>query len=72
MESSFLQTIEIFFPQGAAVGELYSYQYQGYWLVEKVVHNMGDMFYTKLLLSRHGVDSSKPTSLIPATLFKRI
>lgn len=66
------QTIEIFFPQGAAVGELYSYQYQGYWLVEKVVHNMGDMFYTKLLLSRHGVDSSKPTSLVPATLFKRI
>lgn len=66
------QTVEIFFPQGSTASDLYSYQYSGYWLIEKVVHNCGDMFYTKLLLTRHGVDTDKKTSLLPANTSKRI
>ena len=65
------QTIQIFFPHGVANGDLYSYQYSGYWLVERVVHNLGDTFLTKLLLTRHGLDTDKKTSLLPATKKKK-
>ena len=61
------QTAKIFFPHGAAGGDLYSYQYSGYWLIERVVHNFRDAFLTKLLLTRHGLDTDKETSLLPAT-----
>lgn len=65
------QTIQIFFPYGAAKGDnLYSYQYSGYWLIERVIHNFGDTFVTKLLLTRHGLDTDIKTSLLPATLKK--
>jgi hypothetical protein len=65
------QIVQLFFPHGVAGDNLYSYQYSGYWLVERVVHNLGDTFLTKLLLTRHGLDTDKSTSLIPATLKKR-
>ena len=65
------QTIQVFFPHGAAAGDIYSYQYSGYWLVERVVHNCGDAFVTKLLLTRHGLDTDKETSLLPATKKKK-
>ena len=63
------QTIQVFFPHGATEGgeNLYSFQYSGYWLVERVVHNFGDVFLTKLLLTRHGLDTDKSTSLLAAT-----
>lgn len=65
------QTVQIFFPYGASAGkDLYSFQYSGYWLVERVVHNFGDVFLTKLLLTRHGLDTDKQTSLLSATLRK--
>ena len=64
------QTIQMFFPHGAGGDNIYSYQYSGYWLVERVVHNFGDVFLTKLLLTRHGVDTDKTTTLMPATLKK--
>ena len=66
------QVVQVFFPQGVAAGNLYSYQYSGYWLIEQVVHNCGDMFVTKLLLTRHGVDTDKKTTLLPATISKRV
>ena len=65
------QTVQIFFPQGAASDNLYAYQFQGFWLIEEVVHNCGDMFITKLLLTRQGVDTNNSTSLLPATTYKR-
>jgi len=65
------QTVQIFFPHGANSDALYSYQYSGFWLVERVVHNLGDAFITKLLLTRHGLDTDKSTSLLPATKRKR-
>jgi hypothetical protein len=61
------QTVEVFFPHGLQASELYSYQYSGFWLVEQVVHNLGEAFYTKLLLTRHGMDTDKATSLLSAT-----
>jgi len=64
------QTIQMFFPHGASGDNIYSYQYSGFWLVERVVHNMGDVFLTKLLLTRHGLDTDKGTTLIPATMKK--
>ena len=63
--------IEIFFPHGVASDNLYSYQYSGYWLVERVVHNFGDTFLTKLLLTRHGVDTDKSTTLLRASTKKQ-
>jgi len=65
------QTVQIFFPHGAASDNLYSYQYSGYWLIERVVHNLGDAFITKLLLTRQGLDTDKNTSLLSATNKKR-
>ena len=62
------QTVELFFPQGATGDNLYSFQYSGYWLVERVVHNMGDVFLTKLLLTRNGVDTDKKSTLLRAPL----
>ena len=59
--------VKIFFPQGALVGNIYGYQYSGYWLVEKVVHTFDDTFRTRMLLTRNGVDTDKDTSLIPAS-----
>jgi len=61
------QTVQVFFPHGAMGEDLYSYQYSGYWLVERVVHNLGDAFVTKLLLTRHGLDTDKETSLLMST-----
>ena len=65
------QTVQVFFPHGATGEDLYSYQYSGYWLVERVVHNFGDAFITKLLLTRHGLDTDKETSLLPAIKKKK-
>ena len=61
------QIVQVFFPQGTTGDDLYSYQYSGDWLIERVVHNCGDVFLTKLLLTRHGLDTDKKTSLLPAT-----
>lgn len=61
------QVIQMFFPQSAI--NIYDYQYSGYWLVERVVHNVGgSIFLTKLLLTRAGVDTDKGTTLLKAKL----
>lgn len=58
----------ILFHQGVSSGEIYTYQYSGYWLVERVVHTFGDSHRTKLLLTRTGVDTDKSTTLLKAKL----
>jgi len=58
------QVVKVLFAQGLQVGNLSSYQYSGYWLVERVVHSFGDTFTTKLLLTRAGVDTDQFTSMI--------
>ena len=61
------QTIDVFSPYGVSAGNLYTYQYSGYWLVERVAHNFGDTFLTKLLLTRNGIDTDQETTLLRAT-----
>jgi hypothetical protein len=63
--------IRVLFPQGFSTGKLFSYQYAGYWLVERVVYHLSDTFTMSLLLTRNGLELRKKTSLVPATLVKR-
>jgi len=58
--------VMVVFPQ-STVGGMFTYQHSGYWLVEKVVHSIGNTFLTKLLLSRNGIDTQVKNSLVPAT-----
>ena len=48
-----------------------SYQHQGYWMVERVVHLVGYGYMTKLLLTRNGSNSAMETRLLPAAKRKR-
>lgn len=66
------ETVEVFFPQGAVGDSLYSYQYSGYWLVERVVQMIGDTYLTKLLLTRTGLDTDKKNTLVKATKKKKV
>jgi hypothetical protein len=64
------QLVQVLFPQGISSGNLYSYQYSGFWLVEKVVHMFGDTHRMKLLLTRNGLDTDNSTTLVKATTKK--
>lgn len=63
--------IRVMFPQGFLNGKLFSYQYSGDWLVERVVHSFGSTFRNQLLLSRSGVDSDQKNTLIKANKVKK-
>jgi len=43
-----------------------SYQYHGFWMVERVIHMIGYQFATRLLLTRSGVNTMERTSLLAA------
>jgi hypothetical protein len=58
--------VRVLFPQGTESGNLFSYQYSGNWLVERVVHTFDDMFIGKYLLTRPGLDTAKSTTLMKA------
>jgi len=59
--------VSIFFPQGVkATANVFSYQYNGNWLTERVVHDFGRTFKTRLLLTRNGFDTDQDTTLVPA------
>jgi hypothetical protein len=60
------QVVKVLFAQGLSAGNLATYQYSGYWLVERVVQSFGATFTTKLLLTRAGVDTDQSNSLIAA------
>ena len=55
----------VMFPAG--LGNIADYQYNGLWMVERVLHNFGGSYYTRMLLTRNGMDTSQYTSLLPAT-----
>lgn len=48
-----------------------NYQYQGYWMVERVVHMFGMGYTMRLLLTRGGIDTLYNTSLVPAIKRKK-
>jgi len=43
-----------------------SYQYHGFWMVERVIHMIGHQFATRLLLTRSGMNTMESTSLLEA------
>jgi len=43
-----------------------SYQYHGFWMVERVIHMIGHQFATRLLLTRSGMNTMETTSLLEA------
>ena len=43
-----------------------SYQYHGFWMVERVIHMIGHQFATRLLLTRSGMNTMEDTSLLEA------
>jgi hypothetical protein len=63
--------VRVLFPQGFESGKLFSYQYAGYWLVERISYHFDDSFRMSLLLTRNGVELETKTSLVPATFIKR-
>jgi len=65
------EVVKVLFAQGILTGNLATYQYSGYWMVERVVHTFGNSFMTKLLLTRAGIDTDQKTSLTPAIRGKR-
>lgn len=65
-------TILIIFSDNETSGFMMDYQYSGKWLVERVIHMIGTTYYTRLLLTRNGVDTSLATSLIPANTQARL
>jgi len=65
------EVCKVLFAQGLMNGNLATYQYSGYWMIERVVHTFGDTFITKLLLTRAGIDTDQYTSLTPAIRRKR-
>jgi len=58
--------VKLLFAQGVVAGSLATYQYSGYWMVQRVVHTFGKTYLTKLLLTRAGVDTDQSTSLVKA------
>ena len=60
--------VSVLFGQGIHSGEIYSYQYSGNWLVEKVVNTFGSTFKSKVLLTRSGIDTDMDTTLMKAKI----
>ena len=48
-------------------GNAFNYNYSGYWLVERIVLSWDDTFRMKLLLTRSGITTNTPTTLVAAT-----
>lgn len=62
---------KLLFAQGKASGNLQSYQFSGYWLVERVVHSLTDTYRTRFLLTRCGLDTDKGTTLVRAERYRK-
>ncbi len=54
----------VIFSEAFQRGNLFVYQHSGLWLVKRVVHIIGNTFFTNLLLVRAGIDSDIENSLI--------
>lgn len=63
--------IKLKFLYGAG-GDLFSYQYSGYWLIERVIQSYGEFHSSRLLLKRPGVSLlTKDSAFIKPTKIKR-
>ena len=46
------------------------YQHSGFWLIEKVIHMVGKTFFTRMLLTRTGLDTTNKTTLMKAKMVR--
>lgn len=56
--------VEVIWPEAMLRGEYSVYQHSGLWLVYRTIHSFAETFSTRLILSRFGVDTDQPCSLI--------
>jgi len=47
------------------------YIYNGFWMVERVVHRLGNVFTSDLMLTRNGIDTMQDNTLVQALNWKR-
>lgn len=50
---------------------IFSYQYSGFWLIERVVHNFSGTYYTMLLLTRPGYDTDLNTTFVSSENYRK-
>jgi len=62
--------VYIHFPAKVMQEEAIVITYSGYWMIEKVVHAFRDVYLTRLLLTRPGIDTAMDTELLVAPVFK--
>jgi len=63
--------VDLYFPAGDETP--LSYQYNGAWLVSRVVHQWSGIYTTRLLLTRPGVNSDKKNTFVtPARVYGRV
>jgi hypothetical protein len=63
--------IETFYLEESPPEGVTAYQHQGYWMVERVVHVIGNTFMSRLLLTRNGVEAGMENTLMRAKNPKR-
>lgn len=59
--------VQVIFGQGIIGGQMSSYQYSGFWMVERTILTLGATMFTRLILTRNGIDTDRKTSLLPAS-----
>lgn len=62
--------VEVIFAQSFPQADINRFQYSGYWLVKRVVHQFGDTHRMRLLLIRNGLNTDLKTTLVPASVRK--
>lgn len=55
--------VQVIFGEAFERGDLFMYQHSGLWMVKRVVHMVGNTFFTNLLLVRAGIDTDIDNTL---------
>jgi hypothetical protein len=63
--------VKVLFAHGQRAGTLQSFQFSGYWVVEKAVHSITNTHRTRLFLMRNGMDTDKDSTLVRAVNQRR-
>jgi len=63
--------IKVMFSESLIRGKLFLYQHSGYWMVQRVVHILGNSYMTNLLLTRSGIDTDIGNELMRTVNVKR-
>jgi hypothetical protein len=58
--------VDVLIPDAMYTGDPYVFQYAGLWMVERVVHSLTSSHRMRLLLTRNGIDTTMPTTLLKA------